>query len=289
MNTFDAPLDFLSVGHLSFDVHRRAGNDLLPAEPGGASAYTALVAKALGLGRVGLAASAGEDYDSSRLAERLSVSLLTGPRSTVFEVDEIAGERRQKLLSRALPVPRELVARATTPGILMVCPLLDELPLDCREWFAPGFSCLLPQGWFRTVGDGGYIEIREPPVRDIRGRWDVIVLSEHEARTCESLAPWRRLCTQLVVTHGERGAQVHGEQVVDIPAVPAVTVVDDTGAGDVWAAAYCVKYVETGDTATAGRYASACAATCIAGQGRGGVPRSPADVEQAYLALSACP
>jgi hypothetical protein len=203
---------------------------------------------------------------------------------TVFEDRSVRGHRQQRLVSAA-PGLAELIDQMDrdyrTPDTLFACPLLTELPLDCRTWFWTELACLVPQGWFREIGRNGAIRLREPDIASIVGPWDVIVISEQEAAVVSSLDDWKRLARILAVTRGERGSVIYVEgQQFDIPAVQPRRLVDTTGAGDVWAAAFSVRYGQTRDIAEAGRFAAAAAAVCVSRKGLRGVPKSREEVTE---------
>jgi sugar/nucleoside kinase (ribokinase family) len=274
--------DFLSIGYVSFDIHLEADGSRSRPEPGGAVAFSALTAHNLGFERVGMVTRAGPDYPVRKIAGKIECRVALSDVTTLFEDDYSSGHRLQRLVSSAGPVPRELVGEDwQRPRLLVAGPLVDELPLDCLEWFEPGYSCLIAQGWFRRVGSDGLISHTAPDVGRIAGTWDLIVLSEQEAAVVGDLTEWRRVCRVLAVTRGVRGALVmEGGREVEIPAIPASRFVDSTGAGDVWAAAFSIRYVESGSLAEAGRFAAAAAAICVSRKGLRGVPRSREEVER---------
>ncbi len=88
-----------------------------------------------------------------------------------------------------------------------------------------------------------------------------------------SLPPsWLKGATTLVVTQGHRGALMHCRQGgFTIPPYP-VNEVDPTGAGDVFAAAYLVRYSETRDPLVAGLFASCAASFKVEVRGEEGAP-----------------
>jgi len=275
VNETTTPPEFLALGHLSFDVHVDGEGNRSEPVPGGAVSYTALTASALGLSPVTLISAAADDYPRSLLGSLCASTILPSPATTVFEDNYDLGYREQRLLQTAqkLTPVESKDPHQRRPNLLMVCPLLEEVPLDCRQWFEPEFSCLIPQGWFRTVDETGLIGHREPDVSGIAGPWDVIVLSVDEAKTSRDHRLWREICDILVVTRGERGAVVYqGGRETAIPALQSANAIDTTGAGDIWATAFCVRYRETGDLHESGNFAAAAAAICVSRQGLKGVP-----------------
>ena len=76
----------------------------------------------------------------------------------------------------------------------------------------------------------------------------------------------------LVIKRGEHGVLVTRDRFFAAPAMPLERVVDPTGAGDVFAAAYLVGYRETGEPLEAARFASCAASICVEAGGLAGVP-----------------
>lgn len=82
----------------------------------------------------------------------------------------------------------------------------------------------------------------------------------------------------VVLTDGAHGATVfNGEREIRVPAVPTKEV-DANGAGDVFAAAYLIRYHETGDMIMAAQFAAAVASFHVEQVGTAGIPtREQAD------------
>jgi hypothetical protein len=285
------PISYLSVGHQSQDIHIEPTGERSAPEHGGASLYTALTAWLLTGERVA-ALSATEQHMRERQGERTSnepgadgletYADSTGEQ-TIFE-DWLDGDsRKQRLISRAPaihPSLGPLGQRGRNARTVFAGPLLDELPLDCRSWFWAEFACLIPQGWFRVVGSDGAITLNAPDVSRVTGPWDLVVLSYDEADATNGLDGWKRLARILAVTHGSEGATIFsagGEQ--QVPAVTPREVVDTTGAGDVWSAAFTVRFNETHSIAEAGSFAAAAGAICVSRSGLRGVPESRKEIE----------
>jgi adenosine kinase len=88
----------------------------------------------------------------------------------------------------------------------------------------------------------------------------------------------------LVVTHGERGAEIFTDgQIIEIPCVAADAVVDPTGCGDAFRAGLLYGLTHDMDWATTGRLASLMGAIKIAQQGGQNHAPSRAEIEQRFL------
>lgn len=279
----------LSIGHHSYDIHIGSDGQRSEPIPGGASIFTALtVSRLTGKSATAITSSATgmrpQSLDVGRIdADGVSIYADPDSEQTVFE-DWIKGdERRQRLVCRAPAIefnPQMTGVLRDDVSVLFACPLLDELSLDCRSRVDANFACLIPQGWFRIIVPDGSISLRAPDTSAITGPWDLIVISEEEDRLSGDLTDWRSVGRILAVTKGSRGATVYtNDEEHHVEAVRPPVVVDTTGAGDVWAAAFTVRYLETEDAEVAGRFASAAAAICVSRQGLDGVPRSRKEVE----------
>jgi sugar/nucleoside kinase (ribokinase family) len=93
----------------------------------------------------------------------------------------------------------------------------------------------------------------------------------------DALQRVRSHCEIAALTRSEKGSVVvNRDEVHVIDAVPAVQVVDTTGAGDAYAAGFLYGYTQGHDLATCGRLGGVLAAEVISHYG----PRPEADVKQ---------
>ena len=121
----------------------------------------------------------------------------------------------------------------------------------------------IAQGYVRAIDGDGHVSAREwvRPERDLLGV-HVLFLSEHDLpeadrRAAELLAH----VPMIALTRGWRGLTLLTRQGShEVPTLPRPEK-DPTGAGDVFAAAFLVRYQETGDPLEAAAF-GACAASC---------------------------
>ncbi|KAE9585114.1 putative ribokinase [Lupinus albus] len=80
---------------------------------------------------------------------------------------------------------------------------------------------------------------------------------------------------QVLVKFGAKGSAlfIEGEEPIQQPAIPAKTVLDTTGAGDTFTAAFAVALVEGKSKKEALRFAAAAASLCV--QVKGAIPSMP--------------
>ena len=138
------------------------------------------------------------------------------------------------------------------------------------------------QGWLREIGADGVVR---PIPYD---RWDAtpllrhvhaLFLSDEDLRAEDApaaLAEWGALVNVLAFTRGVGGADVHSggdwRSIEPFAAQPT----DLTGAGDVFAAAFLIRYADTDDAWEAARWGAAAASLGIEGPGVAAVPTGAA-------------
>lgn len=258
----------LVVGNLVLD--RTAGG----WAPGGPALYTARMAAALGA-RVLLRANVCPEFDRGVLSG-LDLALLSAHRCARYEnVYDDHGNRRQRLLDPGEPLP---VADLPECDVLLLAPAFHELASPPPSPSAQVVAAAL-QGLLRASRPDGTVVPRTDASRAVRGfarpGWFVF-FSEEDAVDPEGLA--RELAGQgavVFLTRGWQGAErFRGSERSTFPAVPARKVVDPTGAGDCFAAAFLVTLVQTGDEARAIAAALVAGALAVEGEGLAGVPTS---------------
>jgi sugar/nucleoside kinase (ribokinase family) len=218
---------------------------------------------------VSILSPAALSLDLSALDEGMEVFLQTSPATTTFQnIYDAAGKRAQYVSAQADPLN---LAPALTPppDVLHLAPLLDEVSPDYAAHYPKAKLALTPQGWMRRLGEGG---------RVFPGPWEgaetllprawAAVFSEEDLGYDEAEIDRLGHLGQVVVcTRNLAPASlfVNGER-QDIPT-QAVPLIDPTGAGDIFAAAFFVWFYETGDPVAATRLAHIAAGQSIQGPG----------------------
>jgi sugar/nucleoside kinase (ribokinase family) len=263
-------LDYLAIGHIA--------QDLTPGgiRLGGTVSYATLTARALGQ-QTGLVTSAAADAVLDGL-ERVEIHRLDSPASTVFENVYTPSGRVQTLHARAGLLRYSAIPPAwRSPGIVHLAPIDNEVDPALAFSFPGAFVGLTPQGWMRRWDDKG---------RVYRGEWrDAAALLAETSATVISIEDvggdwslveqWASAARVLVVTEGEQGASLYVRGSPRRFPAPAVTVVDATGAGDIFAAAFFVSLARTHDPAGATQFAIRLASDSVTRPGIAGVPQDP--------------
>lgn len=284
VNQREARPDYVIVGHVTRDV--------VPGGfvPGGTVTYAGLAAVALGR-RVGAVTSVGPNLEVARLFPSIDFVIRPAHETTTFENVYHEGHRTQWLRSVAGPLDAELVPPSWRAApIVHLAPLAGEFAGDLVAAFPDAqLVGLTPQGWLRTWNAEGRVRRRPWPDPDVAlDRADAVVLSEEDVeddwQVLEGYAARTRL---LVVTQGARGCTVfESGRRWQVPAYPAREV-DATGAGDVFAAAFFSRLLESGDPVRAARFANCVASFAVEHVGPGGVP-DPARIDARLLAHPLC-
>ena len=249
----------LAVGHVTWD--RMQGRLVL----GGSVTYATLTAQRLGWEAAALTA-AGPDFEPARDLPGVHVFVTPAPATTRF-VNTYGpdGYRRQVLSARAADLTFEhLPEEWRSPDVLLLGGVAAEIHGSAALSFQAEVVGANAQGWLRSFDAQGNVQPCEwkDPGQNLAGV-HALFLSEHDLPDAASHA--NELLTyvpMIALTRGWRGLSLYSRSgVEDVPTLPRQEV-DPTGAGDVFAAAFLMRYQETGEPATAAAFA-ACAASCV--------------------------
>jgi sugar/nucleoside kinase (ribokinase family) len=252
----------LAVGHVTWD--RLQGRQVL----GGSVSYATLAARRLGWDAAALT-SAGADFDPARDLADVTV-FRSGSGATTRFVNEYGpgGARKQVLSARADPIDfGRLPEEWRDPDVLLLGGVAAEIPPRAAQLFQAEVVGAAAQGWLRAFDPDGTVYPQEwkDPAADLAGV-HVLFLSEHD------LPEAREKCRELLsfvpviaLTRGWRGLYLmtrDGDQ--EIHGLPRPEV-DPTGAGDVFATTFLIRYQETGDLAEAAAFATCGASSVVEG------------------------
>jgi 1D-myo-inositol 3-kinase len=264
-------MDFVVIGTLTKDLLPDGSFSL-----GGTVTYSAVTARNLELA-AGIVTSADPDLDYSALLAGVEVVRRPSPVTTTFENIYHGHERRQYVRAVAAPIlAQDVPAAWRSAPIIHLGPLAQEIPPDMVDIFDGGSLIgVTPQGWMRCWGDDGLVShCQWDSAEAILSRADVLIFSKEDvdfdAGAIHRYAKWAKV---MVVTQNWLGCTVYvrGQRPRNFPAFRA-SEVDPTGAGDVFAAAYLVRYRETGDPYAAAHFANCVASFSVEGKGVGAIP-----------------
>ena len=261
------PIDYLAIGHITIDKTASA------ARLGGTVAYAALTAKALGL-RAGIVTAWAEELPLGPLAD-LPIVNLGAEHSTTFENTNTKEGRRQKIIAQAPFLDYHLIPEVwRQPRILHLAPVAREVSPRILRYFSDCTIGLTPQGWLREWNDSGDVRVAHWEEADLllSGAEAAVIAREDVGSDPAQIERMAAACPILAVTDGEAGAKLYAygeEHQIDAPAAKAV---DSIGAGDIFAAAFFVRFHLTGEALDAARFASQIAARSVQRVGLESIP-----------------
>jgi sugar/nucleoside kinase (ribokinase family) len=260
------PVDYLVIGHLA--------HDLIPEghRLGGTAAYSALTAQALGL-RVGIVTAVGPETSLASLRNIPTVSQ-ESPNSTIFENIYTEQGRIQYLRAQATRLDFNSVPEVwRQASIIHLGPIANEMDAVLPDDFSPALLGLTPQGWMRQW---------DSECRVSRGEWldadtaltraGAVVISREDVNGDDELIEHMAQHTRvMVVTESAAGAVLYWNGDRRRFRAPKVTEVDATGAGDVFAAAFFYRLLNTSDPWEATRFATRLASCSVTRPGLEGI------------------
>lgn len=258
-------IDYLAIGHICHDLTAEG------LVMGGSAAYATSVAHALGCRSAVLTSSAAEDTWRQELPG-IEVRRVVAPQTTLFE-NVYRGEARHQVVHAVAGrlTKEDLPDAWRRAAIVHLAPIANEVDPDLIDLFSNSLVGLTPQGWMRRWDATGRVYAADwPDAERLLPLAAVTFISEEDLPHAADVERFAALAPLLVRTAGAAGCTVYwnGEE-RSFPAV-ATPLVDPTGAGDCFAAAYLVRLLQTGgDPWESARFANVLAAQTI---GQRGIP-----------------
>lgn len=261
------PVDYVVIGHVA--------HDLTPRGPrvGGTVAYAALTARALGM-KVGIVTAAGPET-SLDVLQGIPIVLQASPQSTTYENIYTEHGRIQYLRAQAERIDLSQVPETWKKApIIHLGPIADEVDSVLPPDFSPTLVGLTPQGWMRRWDTEGRVSMRswqndEPALASA----NAVVLSREDVNgndeLIEHMAHQARL---LIVTEGAGGCVLYWNGDRRRFHAPKVDEVDATGAGDIFAAGFFIRLLQTRDPWESARFATQLASCSVTRPGLNGIP-----------------
>ena len=290
----------VTVGHVTHDEY---GPRLLP---GGSVYYAGLTWRALG-GEARIITAMGEDFEAHDSLAGVEVQARRGAETTRFfnhyPHGPQTGDRVQIIAAQAQPVrPAPLPQPWRDPDVVFLAPVLDEVDLNAWRHALSGRHVALGlQGWLKA---------KAPPTdvpgqhRVVRSDWpggperlrslmqgvDLVFLSDEDIAGDSTLLEGLVVHVPTVVlTLGAHGCRIYqGSQIASVGVFKAradsssgPTVVDPTGAGDCFAAAFLYAIAQGSDVIDAAQLGAAAASIVIEAPAGGALPLVSAAFERA--------
>ncbi len=274
--------DYLLIGHLTADLTPN-GRFL-----GGTVSYAARTAHAFGL-RVGILTSAA--LDEPLLEELLpyaEVRSVPAASTSTFENIYTDTGRIQYIRGVAESLkPEHIPDDWRGAPLVHLAPLTDEVEPQIAHLFPDATVLLTLQGWLRRWDADGQVKFKRWFDPEVLGSIDIVVYSEDDiAEAPDMEADFAASTEHLIVTRAERGGTYyHGGDVAQYATLP-VTVVNPTGAGDIFAGAVLSgQHKLGGDMMAAINVAARLGAISVTRWALEGSP-TPAEVQDALAAVT---
>lgn len=290
MNISSTP-DYLAIGHLTIDLDPQGRQRL-----GGTVLYSALLAARSGLHTAILTrgnfhkADESVQRDLQVLAESVEIIMQDSDEPTSFTNINVAGRRQQTLHSWAGPIETNaLPPHWRSPGVLHLAPVAQEVNVREIGRLSPEYIGLTPQGLMRlwpseSSGRVRLTHLRLP--REVVGRVDAMVLNAEEHTLAREPIETIQQRGIVAITRGSQGSEIIDRGRAFSISAPKVRQVDDTGAGDVYAAALFCARARGDATPIAGNQAAAASSLLVQRGGIDGIPTGDEIRELADLMLS---
>ncbi|MFC2028731.1 PfkB family carbohydrate kinase [Chloroflexota bacterium] len=265
---FLEPVDYLVLGHLSCDI-KPGGLSL-----GGTVTYASLTARALGF-KPGIVTSWAGEIPLGQL-EGIQIVSIPSEQSTTFENRDTPSGRRQIIHHQASPIDFDSVPEQwRNSNIVHLGPIAHEIEITFETGLSPSLMGITPQGWLRSWDDSGNVVPRpSPDLAPLSSQAGAIVISMEDVQGDEDeIEKLALTCRVLAVTEGNGGSRLYWNQDLRHFSAPEMEEVDATGAGDIFAAAFFIRLLNTRDPWEAARFATCIASRSVSRPGLEGIPR----------------
>ena len=274
----DEAVDVLLIGHVTRDLVGQAPDS--DYRIGGTVSFGAVTALRLGR-RPTILTSAESEADLAELPADIQRYVLPADATSTFANVYHDDGRVQYLYARAAPITLETVtAKMQGANAVLLGPLTNEVQPEIASSFAPEtLVAAVPQGWMRRWDETGRIySIPWQSEAQILPYLGALILSEEDIDyDLSRLENAFRRVPLVVITEYRDGSTVYQQRPdgsideTKIPPRPA-NEVDPTGAGDVFATAFMLRYQETGDAIQSARFANITASYGVEADGVTGIP-----------------
>ncbi len=270
-------VDILLIGTVTRDLLGRTPEEY---RLGGTVSFAAAVALGLDRSPTIITRAATPDH-MAELPAAVTIHLLPSPTTTTFANIYTDEGRIQYCYTPIAPIhARDIPERLRAPNAVLLGPLVREVEPDVAAVFPDETLVVaVPQGWMRVWDETGKVSHeRWRNASKVLPHVDVLVLSlEDIDDDISRLDPWFEHVALIIVTEYRDGSTIYQRQkdgqinVTNVPPRPAQEV-DPTGAGDIFATSFMIRYQETGDPVEAARFANVAASFSVEQVGISGVP-----------------
>jgi sugar/nucleoside kinase (ribokinase family) len=244
--------------------------------PGGPPIFCLKLFSSLGVTTL-ISTSRGSDFPEKAFGNaRIYPEKADCTKTMIFKNLQSKNTRTQKMVITECPkmvklseLPDEFIKNV---DIVIVAPLYNNYSLvelkKIKKYYPKSMKMLLPQGFFRKMDKGGNVSKRKwIEAKKTLSSFDVVILSEKDGDNLDHFASlWSRNERIIVITRGEKGSSIYKKgKRLDEKAflVPENKILDSTGAGDIFAAAFAYYYFLFKDSDKASVFANGAAAMSL--------------------------
>lgn len=261
------PVNYLLIGHITHDLKGEGYT------PGGTVTFSGLTARALGK-KVGIVTSVQDGVETSYLKDIQQHFVPADSTTTFKNVMSVQG-RTQFAYAKAAELTFDSIPDVwRSPQIVHIGPVLQEIEPSIVGKFPNSFVGVTPQGWLRDIGEDKKVGFYHwPDAPKYLAPADGVILSIEDVRGDENfIEELTSVCKILVVTEGYNGCRLYWNRDIRRFSAPKIKEVDPTGAGDIFAASFFTRMVETSDPWEAARFATEIASVSVSRSGLRGIP-----------------
>jgi sugar/nucleoside kinase (ribokinase family) len=262
-------MKFLVIGNITKDTIKTKEKEIITF--GGSASYSSIAAKKLGCDTFVLSRGNNELDDWIKFLGNLGikVELENSEKVSHFVNDYTGEERKQFWLSDAGKIDFKDLGKM---DIIHLGSVFNEITLDCVKKARKNAKLLSldVQGFLRSSNKEKVImkfwEERAKFLKYV----DLVKINRLESNFVSKKTTYEEMCKEIAelgpkvveMTLRENGSIVFSDKIYKIP-VYHTNLVDKTGAGDVYAAAFAIRYSKTNDALESGLFASAAASFVV--------------------------
>ncbi len=276
--------DLVTVGHFAIDLISSPKITTPKPSLGGPPAYVSVAAKKLGA-KVSVISKVGEDFSFRYLAwlkakgvDLSGLEMIKGASTTRFVLKYTNWKRELQLKSRAPRILPEDIPNSLRAKGIHVSPVADEISRNLVDKLRTSTNVLSldPQGFLREFDAVGNMHPKRWSDHQFLEQIDLYKSSSNEIKKVTGLADVQKAMEKIsdygakivIATKGIKGAKLLFEgEIYDIPACKPRSVLDPTGAGDVFIGAFLAEYIKGKDPLWCASIGSASASFIVEGLG----------------------